>query len=309
MRARFGVAGVGLALAPTVLTNAQLEDRMDTTDAWIRERTGIIERRTGGTTASLAVEAARDALAAAGEVTNLAAIIVATSTADEAVPSVASRVADDLGSTAATFDLNGACAGFVYALAAATPFLDSGAAVLLVGSDAMTRITDPDDRATAILFGDGAGAMVVVGDSGTDGGLLGFDAGTQPASHDLLYCPLGGTIQMQGQAVFRLAVRAAVDSAVAALDDAGLSTTDVDLFVPHQANQRITDALAQRLDLSRERVMSTIATTGNSSAATIPHALALAERQGRIGDGAIVLLSGFGAGMTWASAAMRWRRK
>jgi len=217
-------------------------------------------------------------------------------------------VADELGSTAATFDLNGACAGFVYALAAATPFLGHGCAAAVVGSDVMTRVTDPDDRATAILFGDGAGAVVLVGDSDTDGGLLGFDAGTQPGSHDLLHCPLDGTIQMQGQAVFRVAVRSAARSALAALVDAGLSAADVDLFVPHQANQRITDALAHRLELSDERVVSTIATTGNSSAATIPHALAVAEQEGRLGDGAIVLLSGFGAGMTWASAVLRWRR-
>lgn len=308
MRARFRVAGAGLALAPGILTNAQLEDRMDTTDEWIRERTGISERRVGGTTTSLATAACRAALRDAGDVPEIASVVVATSTPDEAIPSVASQVAGELGATATSFDLNGACAGFVYALAASTPFVTDGAAALVVGSDVMTRITDPDDRATAILFGDGAGALVIVGDPDTDGGLVGFDAGTQPATHDLLHCPLDGTISMQGQAVFRLAVRAAASSATAALDDAELRPEDIDLFVPHQANQRITDALAARLGLGDDRVVSTISTTGNSSAATIPHALAVAASEGRIPDGAIVLLSGFGAGMTWASAVLRWRR-
>lgn len=307
MRSRFRIAGVGLALAPDVVTNAALEARMETTDDWIRARTGITQRRVGGTTTSLGLTAVRAALAEAGEPDELAALVVATSTPDETIPAAAATIASSLGFSCTAFDLNAACAGFVTALAAAGAFTDHGRCVAVVGSDVMSRITDAADRGTAILFGDGAGALVIVGDDDTDGGIIGFDAGGRPDTHDLLYCPRGATITMEGQAVFRLVVRAAADSISAALDNAGLGPDDIDLFVPHQANQRITDALATRLGIDGDRVVSTIAEVGNSSAATIPHALATAHSAGRIRDGAIVALCGFGAGMSWSTAILRWR--
>lgn len=280
---------------------------METTDEWIRERTGIRERRTGGTTAGLGLDALRSAMGGRVSAADLDAIVVATSTPDELIPATATSIAAELGVNGAAFDLNAACSGFVAALVAATPFAAPGRSVAVIGSDVMTSITDPGDRGTAILFGDGAGALVLLGDPQTDGGLIGFDAGNRPGTHDLLHCPRGGTISMQGQAVFRLAVRAAADSALRALEDAGVTPEGVDLFVPHQANQRITDALAARLGIGADRVVSTIATLGNSSAATIPHALATAAADGRLPDGSIVLLSGFGAGMSWATAVLRWR--
>jgi 3-oxoacyl-[acyl-carrier-protein] synthase-3 len=303
----FHVVGTGFALPDGVLTNADLEARMDTSDEWIRERTGIHERRVGGTTGGLATAAARAALDQAPDAPPVSMLLVATSTPDEAIPATAAVVAGELGLECGTADLNGACAGFVYALIAAGGFLAAGGSVLVVGADVMTRITDPVDRGTAILFSDGAGALLLApAPDGSDVGLLGWDAGTDASTHDILRCDLGGTIEMAGQAVFKVAIRAATASIHAALDAAGLAPDDVSLFVPHQANQRITDAMASRLGLGPERVVSTIATTGNSSAATIPPALAGADRDGRLHDGDVVVVSGFGAGMTWATAVLRW---
>jgi 3-oxoacyl-[acyl-carrier-protein] synthase-3 len=234
-------------------------------------------------------------------------VLVATSTPDEAIPATAAVVAGELGLACGTADLNGACAGFVYALVAAGGFLTAGGSVLVLGADVMTRITDPVDRGTAILFSDGAGALLLApAPAGSGVGLLGWDAGTDASTHDILRCDLGGTIEMAGQAVFKVAIRAATASIHAALDVAGLAPDDISLFVPHQANQRITDAMASRLGLGPDRVVSTIATTGNSSAATIPHALAVADGEARLHDGDIVVVSGFGAGMTWATAVVRW---
>jgi 3-oxoacyl-[acyl-carrier-protein] synthase-3 len=306
----FHVTGVGGALPDGVLTNTDLESRMDTSDEWIRERTGIVERRVGGTTAGLAAQAGRIAIAqakAAGA-PPVSMVLLATSTPDEVIPGSSAAVAGELGLTCGSADLNGACAGFVYGLVAAGGFLaPGGGSVLVAGADVMTRITDPHDRGTAILFADGAGAVVLSpAPAGSDAGLLGWHAGTDPATHDILRCSTGGTIEMAGQAVFKVAIRATTASALAALESAGLEPGDVDLFVPHQANQRITDALAVRLGLAPEQVVSTIDRTGNSSAGTIPYALSVAQEDGRLHDGAIVVLSGFGAGMTWATAVLRW---
>jgi 3-oxoacyl-[acyl-carrier-protein] synthase-3 len=277
---------------------------MDTSDEWIVARTGIHSRRVGGTTTGLAAQAARTAIAQAGpDIEPIAAIVLATSTPDRVIPASAATVAGELGLTCGTFDVNGACAGFVYALIAATGFLGAGS-VLVIGADVMTRVVDPTDRGTAILFADGAGALVLAPGGGAD--LLGWHAGTDPSTLDILKCELGDTITMQGQAVFKFAVRAAADSALQALASANVKPGDVDVLIPHQANQRITDALAHRLGLSDDRVVSTIANTGNSSAGTIPFALSVAAADGRLHDGSLVLLSGFGAGMTWASAVLRW---
>jgi 3-oxoacyl-[acyl-carrier-protein] synthase-3 len=306
----FLVTGVGGAVPDGILTNADLESRMDTSDEWIRERTGIVERRVGGTTAGLAAEAGRIALAQAGAAgaPPVSMVLLATSTPDEVIPGSAAAVAGELGFTCGGADLNGACAGFVYGLVAAGGFLaPGGGSVLVAGSDVMTRITDPHDRGTAILFADGAGAVVLSpAPAGSDAGLLGWHAGTDPSTHDILRCGVGGTIEMAGQAVFKVAIRATTASVLAALEAAGVDASDVDLFVPHQANQRITDALAARLGLGPDRVVSTIDRTGNSSAGTIPFALSVAHDEGRLRDGAIVVLTGFGAGMTWATAVLRW---
>ncbi len=307
MAVPFRIAGLGRALPAGRVTNADLEARMDTTDEWIRTRTGIEERPTGGTVTALGTAAARGAIDAAGsDVPEIGAVVLATSTADEAIPAGAALIAGELGLSCATLDVNGACAGFVYALVAAGAFLRPATSVLVVGADVMSRITDPDDRSTAILFADGAGAALLAPTDVTTAGLVGWHAGTRPDTHDLLWCEPGGTIRMQGQAVFKVAVQAGADSALAALEDAGLTAADVDLLVPHQANQRITDALARRLDLPDDRVVSTIARTGNSSAGSIPLALADAHAAGRVRDGDVVVLCGFGAGMTWASAVLRW---
>jgi 3-oxoacyl-[acyl-carrier-protein] synthase-3 len=302
----FRIAGIGHALPDGVVTNADLESRMDTSDEWIVARTGIHSRRIGGTTSSLGAEAARRALArATGDIPPVAMIVLATSTPDMVIPATAATIAGELGLTCGTMDVNGACAGFVYAMSAAAGFLAAEiGTVLLIGCDVMSMVTDPNDRGTAILFADGAGALVLAPGGGAE--LLGWDAGTDPTTLDLLSCERYETIHMEGQAVFKVAVRAAADSAKQALANAGVKPGDLDLFVPHQANQRITDALAHRLGLNDDQVMSTIAETGNSSAGTIPVALSIAYDEGRLNEGDLVLMSGFGAGMTWASAVFRW---
>jgi 3-oxoacyl-[acyl-carrier-protein] synthase-3 len=300
------VGGWGRAHPDTTLTNADLEAMLDTSDEWIRERTGITSRYVGGSTDSLAVEAAAKAMDHAGVgPDDLDVVIVATSTSTERIPGASAAIADELGIRCGAFDLNGACAGFGYGLITASGLMESGArTVLLVGADAMSGITDPGDRGTAILFGDAAAALVLR--AGGTGGVLGWDAGTDGSLRKILHCPLDGFIEMQGQAVFKVAVRVAVESSLTTLERADMKPGDIDLFIPHQANQRITDAIASRLELGPERVVSTLATTGNSSAATIPFSMSVAADEGRLRDGSIVLTSGFGAGMTWATSLFRW---
>jgi 3-oxoacyl-[acyl-carrier-protein] synthase-3 len=300
------VGGWGRAHPDTTLTNADLESFLDTSDEWIRERTGISSRFVGGTADALAIEASRKAMDHAGaSPDDVDVVIVATSTADERIPGTSASIADELSLRCGAFDLNGACAGFGYGLVTASGWMESGArTVLLVGVDAMSAITDPTDRGTAILFGDAAAAVVL--HAGGTGGVLAWDAGTDGSLRKILYCPRDGFIQMQGQAVFKVAVRVAVDSALATLERADMKPGDVDLFIPHQANQRITDAIASRLHLGPEQVVSTLANTGNSSAATIPYSLTVAADEGRLRDGSVVLTSGFGAGMTWATSLFRW---
>jgi len=309
------VAGWGRAHPPRQLTNAELEATLDTNDEWIRERTGIANRYVGGDSAEIATEAAGIALERAGlGGDDIDVLIVATSTPKQLIPGVSATVADELGIHCAAFDLNGACAGFAYGLVTASGLLTTGPrTALVIGVDAMSSITDPTDRGTAILFGDGGGAVVLraVDDDGSTepsrrGGLLGWHGGTDGSTRDILYCDRGGSIYMEGQAVFKIAVRAAVDSAKIALERADMKPGDIDLFVPHQANQRITDAIASRLGLHEDRVVSTLRDTGNSSAGTIPYALSVAADEGRLHDGSVVLMSGFGAGMTWATAIFRW---
>ncbi|MFN8039368.1 MAG: beta-ketoacyl-ACP synthase III [Acidimicrobiales bacterium] len=304
------ITGWGAALPPQVVTNADLEARLDTTDAWIRERTGILERRIGGTTTGLAVDAGREAMHRAGVTgDDVDLVVVCTTTPDRAIPSVASAVQDQLGVAGGAMDLNAACAGFVYGLVTAFGLLSLGTLrrVLLIGSETLSRVVDWEDRNTAVLFADGAGAVVLEAVEGP-GDLVGFDLGSDGATGHLLYAELGGHLKMEGREVFRRAVRVTVDSASLALGRAGLGPDEVDVVIPHQANLRIIDAACSRLGLPVERTVNTLDRTGNTSAASVPITLGTALDAGRIGTGDAVLLVGFGAGMSWASAVLRWSR-
>jgi 3-oxoacyl-[acyl-carrier-protein] synthase-3 len=300
------ITGWGCALPDRVVPNADLEARLDTTDEWIVERSGIRERRIGGTVAGLATDACREALErAAVPPAQVDLLVLATTTPDLAVPATSADVHRALGLGGGAFDLNAACAGFVYALVTACGAFSQGArSVLVVGADCLSRITDQDDRSTAVLFADGAGAVVL--EAREAEGLLGFDLGTDGSAHDLLSCEHGGYMRMEGREVFRRAVRITVASASTALARANLKAQDVDLFVPHQANLRIIEAAASRLGISMDNTAVVLDRTGNTSSASIPLALAEAAESGRLESGHKVLMSGFGAGMSWASAVLRW---
>ncbi|HEX2191991.1 MAG TPA: beta-ketoacyl-ACP synthase III [Acidimicrobiales bacterium] len=338
------VAGWGTAIPARRVTNHDLAQRVDTSDAWIVERTGIRERRFAGpgeTTTSLAIEAGAAAITSAGlEPADIGCCIVATCTPEQPIPATAAFVQDGLGLRCGAFDLDAACAGFVYALVVGAGLLSTGGldAVLLVGSETLSRVADPDDRATCVLFGDGAGAVVLVpgepappltgprrptgpAPGGANAGLLAWDLGCDGSAASLLAVPAGGSrlpptpatvaegqhfLKMEGQEVFRRAVRAIVDSAAATMEQVGVTAAEVDLFVPHQANVRIIDAAATRLGIPAERTFVNIDRYGNTSAASIPIALAEAADSGRLNHGDLVLMSGFGAGMSWASALLRW---
>lgn len=307
------VAGLGTAVPENRLTNADLEAVLDTSNAWIVERTGIRERRVAAPdedTATLAVAAGAAAIKDADLTpADIGLLVVATCTPVQAMPATAALVQDALGLTCGAFDLAAACSGFVYGLVAAAGMAGDRPS-LVIGAETLTRVTDPDDRGTRILFGDGAGAAVVAPSAGADRGLLSWDLGCDGSVASLLEIPPGSRfIEMEGREVFRRAVRIVVDSAVLALERAGLTAADVDLFVPHQANVRIIDACGTRLGIEPQRTAVNIDRYGNTSAASIPIALAEAADEGRLKDGDIVLLSGFGAGMTWASAVIRWEAR
>ena len=304
------VTGLGVAVPDTRLTNADLERVLDTSDAWIVERTGIRERRVAAedeTAATLGAAAGAAALKDAGITPDdVALLVLATSTPVQAMPSTAALVQDALGLRCGAFDLGAACSGFVYGLVVAAGLVPAGP-VLLVGAEILTRITDPKDRSTRILFGDGAGAAVLAPSARPAGGLLAWDLGCDGSAAPLLEIPPGERwIRMEGREVFRRAVRIVVESAAVALERAGLTPADVDLFVPHQANARIVEAVGTRLGIPPERTAMNIDRYGNTSAASIPLALAEVSEAGRLRDGDVVLMSGFGAGMTWASAVLRW---
>jgi 3-oxoacyl-[acyl-carrier-protein] synthase-3 len=301
------LVGWGSALPEKVVTNADLEQTLDTSDQWIVERTGIRERHIGGTTAGLAIEAAEQALTRAGRTADqLDAIILATTTPDHAVPATASAVQHGLGAGGAAFDLNAACSGFVYGLVTADGLLRGGMErVLLIGAETLSTITDWDDRATAILFGDGAGAVVLERGEGP-GRVLGADLGSEGSLLHLLHAPKGGYLHMDGPEVFRRAVRIMVECSLRALERAGKTVEDLALFVPHQANTRIIDSAVQKLGVDPGKVVNVLAGIGNTSAASIPIALAAAADDGRLEPGDLVLMVGFGAGMTWAAAVLEW---
>lgn len=302
------IIGWGTALPEKVVTNADLSAMMDTNDEWITERTGIKRRHVGGSTSSLSVASARKAIAMAGvDPATIDGLVLSTTTPDRAVPATSATVQNELGLRCGAFDVNAACSGFVYAYVVAQGLLAIGAKRLLViGTDTLSRITDWSDRGTAILFADGSGACIV--DATPDAGqLLGWDLDADGSLEHLLYAEVGGYIHMDGKEVFRRAVRIMVDSAKKSLAKAGLSVDDIKLCVPHQANLRIIDAACRNLGIPLERTAIVLHETGNTSSASIPLALFDAADRGRLQNGDIVLLVGFGAGMTAASAVLEWR--
>lgn len=325
MTAAAGIVGWGTAVPDGRVTNQDLEARLDTTDSWIVERTGIHERRVAGpgeTTASLAADAATLAIKRAGLTpSDIDLLIVATATPEQPIPHTGAFVGEALGLQCGSFDMNAACAGFVYELVVGSSMVQMGYEhVLIVGAETLSRIVDPEDRTTTVLFGDGAGAAVLTATRDVPG-LLAWDLGCDGSAAGLLEIPAGGSrlptsaatiadrghyLKMSGQEVFRRAVRAVVESATLTLDRAGVDPADVSWFVPHQANARIIDAAGNRLGFEAARTLVNIDRFGNTSSASIPLALFEAVDEGRVHDGDLILCSGFGAGMTWASALMRW---
>jgi 3-oxoacyl-[acyl-carrier-protein] synthase III len=323
------IAGWGKYLPARIMPNAELAEMVDTSDEWIRARTGIGERRIAApeeTTCSLAVNAARAALERAQVAADdLELIIVATCTPDYSnMPATASLVQHALGAShAGAFDLNAVCSGFLYGLATGSQFILTGVhkSVLVVGAEVFTRILDWQDRSTCVLFGDGAGA-VVLRPTAEPGGLLSFVLGSDGSGACSLYVPAGGSrrpasaetvaerahyVKMQGRDVFRFATRIVPESVVQALDVAGLTTDDIDLLIPHQANSRIIDSAARRLKLPDSAVFANVEHYGNTSAASIPVALCEAIDEGQVKAGATVVMSGFGAGLSWGTAIWKWQ--
>lgn len=301
------VRGCGISVPDKVLTNDDLSATLDTNDAWISERTGIRERHVGGITSQMAIEAGQRALEDAGlEPADIDIVLLATTTPDALVPGTSATVQAGIGIPGGAFDVNAACSGFVYGLVTAAGLAAVGSGrILLIGADALSRITDWDDRTMAVLVGDGAGAVVIEPVDGA-GGLLSWNMGADGTLRHLLSCDHGGFLFMDGKEVFRKAVRVVVESAEKAMADAGLRPEDIDLLVPHQANLRIIQAACQRLGIPEERTAVVIDRYGNTSSASIPLALEDALRTGRVPDGGHLLLTGFGGGMTWASAVLRW---
>ncbi len=301
------ITGWGSALPPKVLTNKDLEGMFDTSDEWIVERTGIRQRHVGGTTAGLSVESGRQAMEMAGiEPADIDALVLATTTPDRRVPATASTVQHELGLACGAFDVNAACSGWVYGLVTAHGLIAMGAEkVLLVGTDTLARITDWEDRNTAILFADGSGATVIEAVDGP-GQMLGWDLDSDGSAERFLFAEYDGNLQMEGREVFRRAVRIMVDSATKSIQHAGVSTDDIALVVPHQANIRIISAAMERLGIPMERASVVLDRTGNTSSASIPLALTEALDAGRVGDGDLILFVGFGGGMSAASAVVRW---
>jgi 3-oxoacyl-[acyl-carrier-protein] synthase III len=301
------ITGWGIAVPDKIVTNDDMAVSLDTSDAWIVERTGIRQRHIGGTTSGLAIEAGVAALAKAGRTAaDIDNLILATTTPDGIVPGTAPTVQHGIGMKGGAFDLNAACSGFVYGLVTAAGLISVGSGpVLLIGSETLSRITDMDDRKIAIIVGDGAGAVVVEAVEGP-GSLISWNLNSDGSLRHLLKCEHGGTLFMDGKEVFRRAVRVVVESAQQAMDDAGLGPDDISLLVPHQANLRIIVAACQRLGIPEERTAVVIDRYGNTSSASIPLALNDALQNGRVNNGDNLLLTGFGGGMTWASAVFRW---
>lgn len=323
------ITGWGMAVPQRSMTNDELAMLVDTSDEWIRSRTGIGSRYIAGpaeTSATLGTTAARQALTRAGvEAVDLDLIICATTTPDHLMPATACLIQHEIGATrAAAFDLEAACTGFVYGLAVGSQFISNGLyrRVLIIGVDTLTKFLDWTDRRTCVLFGDGAGAVVLEA-SPTPGGLLSLELGADGGGAELLCIPAGGSrqpltpalagtsaqyIQMVGSEVYKFGVRIMVDAILSAVAKAGLGVDDIDLFVPHQANSRIIESAATRLGIPPERVMLNVERYGNTSAASIPIALCEAAEAGRLRPGDTVAMIGMGGGLTWGAAIVQWTR-
>ena len=317
------ITGLGCYVPDRVLSNDDLAQMVDTSDEWILERTGIRERRIAApeqAMSDIALPAARAALEEAGlEARELDLIVVATVTPDMAFPSTGAILGDLLDAPdAACYDLSAGCTGFMYALAQAYGMIAGGLAskALVVGGDVLSKILDWEDRSTLVLFGDGAGAVVL--ERVEDGGFLGFELGAEGAGGVHLWLPGSGSrvfeepekyVKMNGREVFKFATRVLVSSAEKLLTECGRSVDEVDVYVPHQANVRIMDHAARKLGIPEEKMVVNVDRYGNTSSGSIPLALADACSDGRLGDGALVLMTGMGAGLTWGSSLMEWTER
>ncbi|ABV61741.1 MULTISPECIES: beta-ketoacyl-ACP synthase III [Bacillus] len=309
-----GIIGLGRYIPEKVLTNLDLEKMVETSDEWIRTRTGIEERRIASddvNTSHMALAAAKKALADADVAAeDIDMILVATVTPDQAFPTVACMIQEQLGAhKACAMDISAACAGFMYGLVTGKQFIESGTFkhVLVVGVEKLSRITDWDDRNTAVLFGDGAGAAVL-GEVSEGKGILSFELGADGRGGKHLYLDEKDHTIMNGREVFKFAVRQMGESSVNVIEKAGLSKEDVDFLIPHQANIRIMEAARERLELPVEKMSKTVHKYGNTSAASIPISLCEEIEAGKIHDGDVIVMVGFGGGLTWGAIAMRWGR-
>jgi 3-oxoacyl-[acyl-carrier-protein] synthase III len=320
------ITGLGCHVPERVVTNDDLAELMDTSDEWIRERTGIRERRIAApeeALSDLALPAAREALEDAGiEGSDLDLVIVATVTPDMSFPATAAILAEQLGAReAGAYDLSAGCTGFMYALAQGYGMLAGGLAqrALIVGGDVLSKIMDWSDRSTAVLFGDGAGAVVL--ERVAEGGFLGFELGADGSGGPQLYLPGGGSrapaseesvaerlhfVRMNGREVFKFATRVLISSAESVLAECGRTVDEIDVYVPHQANVRIIEHARQKLGIQAEKTVIDVDRYGNTSSGSIPLALADAKAEGRLGAGQLVLMTGMGAGLTWGSGLIEW---
>ena len=318
--ARIGITGLGVYVPERIVTNEELAKIVETSDEWIRERTGIRERRIAADTEALtdiALPAARAALEDAGvEAADIDFLVCATVTPDMMFPTSSALLADELGMPrAAAYDLLAGCTGFVYAVAQAYAMLASGLSrrALVVGGDVLSKILDWEDRSTLVLFGDGAGAVVM--EPVDHGGFLGFELGADGGGGEYLWYPGSGSrhfedpesfVKMNGREVFKFATRIMVHSAHGILDECGKTVDDIDVYIPHQANKRIIDYAADKLGIPSEKTVVNVDRFGNTSSGSIPLALADARADGRLRDGQLVLMTGMGAGLTWGSALAEW---
>ncbi len=306
-----GVIGIGRYVPERVMTNADLEKMVDTSDEWIRTRTGIEERRIAENdmdTSHMAERAGKEALRDAGlDAGDIDLILVATVTGDYGFPSVACLIQERLGAVnAVAMDISAACAGFIYGMITAKQYIDTNTYknVLVIGVEKLSKITDWEDRNTAVLFGDGAGAAIIA-PVDDDKGILSFDMGSDGSGAKYLY-QNGDHLYMNGREVFKFAVRQMPESSLKVVEKAGLKKEDVDFLIPHQANIRIMEAARERLGLPQEKMASTVAKYGNTSSSSIPIALVEARESGKVKDGDVLVLVGFGGGLTWGAVALRW---
>lgn len=306
------ITGIGMYVPPRVITNQDLEKILDTSDEWITTRTGIKERRIAEEwekTSDLSKKASEEAINSANiNKSDIQAVIVATSTPDMIFPSTAALLADKLGlKKPMAFDISAACSGFIYALTIANSFIKSGQFenVLVVGAEVFSRIIDWEDRSTAVIFGDGAGA-VVLSKTENDSDILSTVMHSDGSHGNSLYCPVGEKLRMKGRETFKLAIKSMEESSLQALKEANLTLNDIDLVIPHQANIRIIDALAERLKLDKSKVFSNIHKYGNTSAASIPIAFYEAVKEKRINKGDNILFTAFGGGLTWGSIVLKY---